>query len=256
MDKQVHRNEFRLRVLVTNACNANCKNCLNDFQLKSPVAFLDRKTLYKIGGDYYLLGLENPIITFSGGEPALHPDLWQMITYFDADQVKLVTRESALLQRHDYEDILTSVGELHVSVGEKISERTLFMLKDYIGEAVFQKIVYEDTSYEELSTLCYGELYPIKFFQDFYAPPTFDPVFRGMILRLREEYPDVDIRTRFTGVQENRGPGCAGCARRCVTLKGLWVFPDGTVSPCPQRAEFRRKPEGDYMSDAFEFHKA
>ena len=33
-DKQIHRNEFKLRLLMINACNRNCGFCLNDFQEK------------------------------------------------------------------------------------------------------------------------------------------------------------------------------------------------------------------------------
>ncbi|MFW6272886.1 MAG: hypothetical protein ACOC2U_03805 [bacterium] len=34
IDKQIHANEFKLRILVTNDCNKSCKFCLNDFQPK------------------------------------------------------------------------------------------------------------------------------------------------------------------------------------------------------------------------------
>lgn len=33
-DKRIHQDEFKLRLLLTNACNKNCVFCLNDFQDK------------------------------------------------------------------------------------------------------------------------------------------------------------------------------------------------------------------------------
>lgn len=254
-DKQIHRDEFRLRVLTTNMCIHGCRNCLNDFQQNVPGYLLDYDTLYNVSGEYLSIPNNKPVVTFSGGEPALHPKLWSMLACFNSDNVILVTRESTLLQRKNYRDVLDAVCELHISIGERISERTLYMIKDFPGKVVFQKVVYEDTTYDELNTLCYGEVYPIKFFQDFYAPPAFDNKFLDMMQHLKEQNPGIDIRYRFTGVQENRGPGCHGCTKRCVTLKALWVFPDGSVSPCPQRPELRQRPRGTYMQDAVEFHK-
>jgi hypothetical protein len=43
------------------------------------------------------------------------------------------------------------------------------------------------------------------------------------------------LQFRYTGKQENRGPGCSGCIKNCVTLKAVWVFPDNTITPCPQK---------------------
>lgn len=256
-DKQIHRDEFRLRILTTNMCRNNCRNCLNDFQPKTPEWLLNGNLVASIADDYYALNLHKYVITFSGGEPALHPNLEQMLNYFDLEDAILVSRESALLRRKDYQSILDAVGKLHISVGEKISERVLYMIRRFMGEVIFQKVVFEDTSYEELDTLCYEELYPIKFFQDFHSSSGFDAKFLELMSRLKERHPKVDIRYRFTGVQENRGLGCLGCKNRCITLKALWVFPNGLVSPCPQRKEFFTDPllDREYMQKAYAFHR-
>ncbi len=34
MDKMIHADEFRFRILVTDQCNKDCHFCLNDFQPK------------------------------------------------------------------------------------------------------------------------------------------------------------------------------------------------------------------------------
>ena len=249
MDKQIHRDEFRLRIMATASCNKMCRNCLNDFQGKPKGLFINPMIVGRVIHDYMAIVKHSPIITFSGGEPGLHPALAGMLRMAHGSAI-LVTNGTALIP-----DVLKEIAEVHISIGERISQELLYAIRNYHGIVVFQHIVYEDTPYSILSTLCYKELYPIKFFQDFYAPPDFTLTFQTMMEQLESERPDVDIRYRFTGLQENRGLGCMGCPRRCITLKALWLFPDGTVSPCPQREELREYPEGDYMKKAFEFHR-
>lgn len=64
---------------------------------------------------------------------------------------------------------------------------------------------------------------------------------------LRAKFPsDEDVSFRFIGKQENRGPGCAGCNKTCVTLKAAWVFPDATITHCPQDPA-TRQGEGPHI---------
>ncbi|GAJ06066.1 unnamed protein product [marine sediment metagenome] len=81
-----------------------------------------------------------------------------------------------------------------------------------------------------------------------------------MIERLSMEHPEWDIRSRFTGCQSNKGRGCIGCNRECITQKGFWVRPDGNTSPCPQFKKNCVNPKTykelfDAIQTAYDFHK-
>ena len=112
-DKKIHQDEFRLRILMTNGCNKSCSFCLNDFQKKpnGKPEFIDVMQAWK-ACSYYCAFMhdkkEKPIITFSGGEPGIHPDIHKIIRTakrFDAF-VKVVTNGTALYltELKDYVD--------------------------------------------------------------------------------------------------------------------------------------------------------
>ncbi len=113
IDKQKHAHEFRLRILVTNECDKACDNCLNDFlekpgeQLRgiatygvtamTSVLYIGPEVVYEAIDNYmafcYVQRL-TPIISFSGGEPALHPLLHQFLFHalsHDSGKVQLNT---------------------------------------------------------------------------------------------------------------------------------------------------------------------
>ena len=253
IDKTIHKDEFRCRILLTNACNKSCKNCLNDFQKsKKPTIMLDEFLAKRIISDY-----EDKVIgtiTLSGGEIGLHPGVFNIVKHVKASRLVAVTN-GTLLNRPEWEEMKEFIDEVHIGITSLPTERMLYFLRNYTGKVVFQYVVGMDYDYEFLRTLAYGELYTVKLFEDFYAPQSFDLEYANVVHKLAEEFPDVDIKGRFTGVQENRGQGCNGCGRRCVTLKGMWVFPNGQVSPCPQREEFFEDFSEDSIQRFIEFHK-
>jgi organic radical activating enzyme len=82
-NKQVHCEEFKLRILVTDGCNYNCKFCLNDFQPKPIIGpkFISVVDA-KMAIDAYAEVVKNKYhaqVYFSGGEPTIHSGLRQMI---------------------------------------------------------------------------------------------------------------------------------------------------------------------------------
>ena len=99
---------------------------------------------------------------------------------------------------------------------------------------------------------------PIKIFEDF------NNVFGEYVKFAREmiqKFPSANLSFRYTGIQENRGPGCNGCEKICCTLKGAWIFPDGGTSPCPQLYKYKKHyPQNkeewiDYLKEVEAFHK-
>ncbi len=77
---------------------------------------------------------------------------------------------------------------------------------------------------------------------------------------MRAKYPGKTIKARYTGIQQNRGIGCTGCTNKCITLKALWLFPNGRTSTCPQleahafpKAKTRQDIR-DHIDMAYKFH--
>jgi len=70
----IHRDEFRLRILLTNDCNKDCHFCLNDFQPKGKtyVHAFDVIDCIRAYGQFMKSIKEKSIVTFAGGEPGLH----------------------------------------------------------------------------------------------------------------------------------------------------------------------------------------
>ena len=95
---------------------------------------------------------------------------------------------------------------------------------------------------------------PIKLFVDVFANGKEKQEIEASILKVIENNPDFTIKTRFVGVQENRGKLCEGCEKKCITLKALWVFPNGTVSPCPQGVIEPKEFTEDIIESTFKGH--
>lgn len=239
IDKMIHAQEFRLRVLLTNKCNKNCEFCLNDFQPKTPTSFANPFDLTDCIRAYgqFMRSIQQPsIVTFSGGEPGIYPFLYLILRHARhyCDCVKVATNGTAL----DEENI-HYVDKWHchpTDKDERILEFNHIIGQEFnhIAGRVAVQIVVTDQM-DDLHLLDLVDYYrdagiPIKLFADFNSPNRL-----GLFDRIRllgVQYPDIE--TRFSGKQINRGAACTGCEKDCVTLKALWYFPDGTSSTCPQ----------------------
>lgn len=243
-DKTIHRDEFRLRILMTDGCNKNCSFCLNDFQAKpeDKPTFVDASIAKNAIIAYCELMEEvgmQPVITFSGGEPGIHPNVYEIVEYAKRSGafVKLVTNGTALY--------LTPLKDFvdcwHVSVTKK-NEGLMEFLETNPGYNVqIQHVLVHDSKRRiilrgpyELVEFYGSRGLPIKLWVNFFDSEEEKKHSRGIIEGLAGLFPDYEIKSRFTGKQENRGEACKGCKLECVTLKALWVFPDGSASTCPQ----------------------
>jgi len=228
-DKLIHRDEFRLRILLTNECDKRCDFCLNDFQPKKPVAYANTLDVIDCLRAYGSFMKDKSIVTFSGGEPGLHPGLSYILTYAKhyCKTVKVVTNGKAFnTDSRDFVDVW------HVGVTDK--NQAVIDFLQYTKNVIVQLVVTDDVTTAFLSDFVpfyrkYGIL--VKLFIDFNS---------NNKLQLAKRINDIEqmfnnaVCTRFTGRQINRGIACSGCKKDCVTLKALWVFPDGKSSTCPQ----------------------
>ena len=231
-DKQIHKNEFRLRILLTNKCDKDCGFCLNDFQPKKPVHYLNPffyLDCLRAYGQFMRSIKETSIVTFSGGEPGLHPMLELFLSHARhyCDVVKVVTNGRALNPR-----FCKFVDCWHVGVTDK--DESVLRFKQNADNITAQIVVTEQESIDSLIDLVWyydRAGIQVKLFTDFYSEN--QEALADKVKWLAESFTE-KIEVRFTGVQENRGKACEGCTQRCVTLKALWVFPDGSSSTCPQ----------------------
>lgn len=252
-DKQIHRNDFRLRLLVTNGCNKNCYHCLNDFQDKpsqDEETFLDLEVANRIIGDYCLymwfIQKQKPQVEFSGGEPGLHLRLTEMLehAYRWNAKVKVNTNGLAINKWSKKFVDCWHVGWSY-SDPDKIKE---------INGQMQLVVTARNAPYIDREARFYGSRnIPLKLFIDFFDSK--NPKIIKAIKDCVRKYPNYDIRTRFTGVQENRGVLCSNCSKKCITLKALWVFPDSTISPCPQKKIREKYKSMLQIAQACEAHK-
>lgn len=250
IDKHIHENEFRLRVLLTNKCNQDCSFCLNDFQEKpyperhaNPFDLSDCLRAY---GQFMKSIEETSIVTFSGGEPGIYPFLEMVLAqaYRYCDIVKVSTNGTAFEPWH-----LPYVNRWNVHVWEPLPVNHL--IYQYPDRVTTQIVVTDDMHQEYLMELVahyhrWGFL--VKLFTDFKSKNK--QRLREMIEFISTVYQHDRICTRFTGVQVNRGKACEGCEKDCVTLKALWYFPDGSSSTCPQG--FREKYDHDSWDETMD----
>lgn len=235
-DPQIHRDEYKLRMLLTNACNRNCVFCLNDFQDKPEVAgvqYLDTGVALCAIASYGMRATRFPKqVYFSGGEPTLHKDLDMLIRAAKVwnCRVTLCTNGSF---PESLDDAVRMVDCLHVGTYEKSVLLRQRILK-YHGDV---QCVYSKR--DPYVTLDFIGFYVnagihVKIFGDLHDYHTEYELFASMVT---ENFSPSQVSFRFTGVQQNRGVGCNNCDEYCVTLKGAWVFPNGSVSHCPKRCK-------------------
>jgi organic radical activating enzyme len=232
IDKHIHQDEFRLRILLTNQCNKDCYFCLNDFQPKEPPAYanmLNVNDCLRAYGTFMKSIKETSIVTFSGGEPGIYPGLDMILRHakYYCDVVKVVTNGTALHPlRCKYVDCW------HVGVTEQ--DQRVVDFREHAKDITAQIVVTEKMSMEKLDRLIEYYLNQgvnVKLFTDFFSDSKEMMALALFMSRFWR------IETRFTGKQINRGAACEGCDKQCVTLKALWVFPDNTSSTCPQRVK-------------------
>ncbi len=246
IDKHMHESEFRLRILVTNYCNLSCDYCLNDFQKSKPYEFLCYLKAIKVVNDYLSFST-NPIITISGGEPGLYSPLCALLK---KTKKAIVVTNGSIFERNDIETCDRFVCRYNIHIfgmlktkyptNKPICCQYVFTRNDNL-EGLYQIVE---------SCVKYG--YSFKLFENFLVDDLHNQYY-DIVGALQNEFGNL-VSGRFTGIQENRGAGCNGCMKKCVTLKGVWLFPNGMVSPCPQRTELFKQPSGDYMSQFFIFH--
>jgi organic radical activating enzyme len=259
IDKQIHANELKLRLLMTNGCNRNCSFCLNDFQSKpksdNEIQYLD-SNIAKLAIRQYVDSFKNryPLqIYFSGGEPTLHPNLIGIMSLAKAldCRVTLVTNGKfpSFLER----GLMNFSDEIHFGTYEKNQGHAEKVKR--MGGLIQGIYPNADASFIEFYS---KQKIPIKIFRDFYDN---SEGYEKFSTEMKEKFPEANLSFRHTGIQENRGPGCDGCTNTCVTLKAAWIFPDGGSSPCPQLYKsllsYPKTSEewSKYFIEVEEFHK-
>jgi len=234
-DKQIHVDEFKLRLLLTNGCNYNCLFCLNDFQNKpegdpeflSTVIANDAIFAYSFCANGYPLQ-----VYFSGGEPTLHPHLPDLISFAKNQKCRVTLNTNGSFS-DELEERLSSVDCMHFGVYKKdlkLAQR----IKRMKGNV--QCVYSKNYPYVDFDFLKYYLNFglEVKIFGDLHEDPKYYEKFATEVVK---EFPNAPLSFRFIGIQENRGIGCHNCDRYCVTLKGAWVFPNGNVSHCPQKCQ-------------------
>lgn len=254
IDKMIHADEFRLRVLLTNQCDKNCEFCLNDFQSKKPKLFafpFDLIDCIRAYGQFMKSIKEKSIVTFSGGEPGLHPNLNMILTHakYYCHTVKVVTNGLAFNEIY-----LPYIDKWHIGVTNK--NQDVIRIKELTDKISVQIVVTDSMTIEQLVDLVQfyrDEGIYVKLFVDFFSQNKDE--LRNKIEYIEDNFYGID--TRFTGNQINRGKACIGCERDCVTLKALWFFPDGSSSTCPQGMvpPYNDDSWDETMEKAYEAHK-
>lgn len=264
-DINKHKNEFRLRILVTNACNRRCKFCLNDFQsLNALPRMIDKdlaKEYIRAYGKYMEEKGKKAILNISGGEPGIYKYLAELVTCGLASNVyTIVNTNGMVFQCMDWLILKHNTGKIrvHVLPGQMDNYKALTNVPVEI------QVVYtddmSDIEGEELVRYYTDLDLPIKFFVDFYGDSKLEARYVNFIQTMRSKYPDKTIKARYTGIQQNRGIGCEGCTNKCITLKALWLFPNGMANTCPQ-IESHAFPKAktkadirDHIDKAYKFH--
>ena len=230
IDKQKHRDEFRLRILLTNKSDKNCSNCLNDFQAKGD-HFIYPAFVGPHISNYVALCKKKdiePIISLSGGEPGLHKNFPMIYHMAALSGARVQINTNGLIDTHVYDsygpDIRYHMG--HGLRNTVVPGQTAVIV-------VSESYSYEDTK-EFIGIFSKGGM-KIKTFVDYYSSERFKTeVYPEMLAKLSECF---ELSGRHTGIQENRGIGCNGCVKDCITLKALWLFPNNTSNYCPQTSK-------------------
>ena len=231
INKQIHAQELKLRILMTNSCNQNCPNCLNDFQKKPKKGqeqFLKIETAKIAIKEYanYFKGKYPLQIYFSGGEPTLHPDLINLMKYAKSFGSRVTLNTNGNFPNSLELNLMSFSDIIHFGTYE-INEEHAKKVKRMKG---FIQGIYPQ--FDESFIKFYSSYnLPIKIFKDFYDNSN---NYIKFVEEITKKFPNVDLSFRHTGIQENRGLGCGECEKKCITLKATWIFPNGNTSPCPQ----------------------
>jgi len=239
-NKEVHKDEFRLRVLLTNDCNRSCEYCLNDFQEPGSDYLPTEIAIQAISA--YTSVIDHPIVNISGGEPGLHPDFLSIIRFAHelGARVFVNTNGTALLP-----EAYPFVNCFKVHVFSP-NLNLISSLREF-DQVVY--VVANETDFENSEKIIdlYSPFFSVKIFSNFYGSAKYHKLFNiwaeNMGIKLMNVYRH-DIQFRYTGIQRNRGRACDGCNRRCITLKALWIFPDGMATVCPQGFRIKGRPIG------------
>jgi len=256
IDKQIHAEELKLRLLMTDDCNLNCAFCLNDFQPKpKEPKFLDSDVAGMAIEEYteFFRGKYPLQVYFSGGEPTLHHDLVELMDHAKFFGCRVTLNTNGKFPDFLESDLVMVADNIHFGTYKKDENHAERVKR--MGGLVQGIYPYVDEDFVEFYS-SYG--LPIKIFRDFYDASEGYPDF---VRDISKKFPNADLSFRHTGVQENRGHGCDRCSKRCITLKAAWIFPDGGTSPCPQlyrcdkiypknSQEWRR-----YFVDVEKYHK-
>lgn len=237
MDKQIHRDEFRLRLLITNTCNRNCYHCLNDFQDKEPPQFLPTDMARVSISEYEYLCTDLsliPTVSFSGGEPTLHRDFSDILLWADRNTgCRLQVNTNGLRMYDVYR--ATMSPQISWRFGTDICDSRLLQIAKSVDGII--QIVMTDKNAEDVLHIVryyYDKGLRVKLFIDMFGTAELKHRYETI-----DELKDIigldNLQFRYTGIQENRGAGCLGCKKDCITLKAAWVFPDGSITPCPQK---------------------
>jgi organic radical activating enzyme len=234
IDKQIHSKELKLRILTTNYCNKipRCSSCLNDFQkiptTKDKIKFID-SLLVKTAITQYanLFKGKYPLqVYFSGGETTLHKELPSMMEFAKSLECHVTLNTNGNFSESVESELKLFSDEIHFGTYEQSHQRAE-RIKRMNGTI---QCIYPPV--EESFVEFYSKYnIPIKVFRDFYDN---SDDYTNFAKELTEKFPKTNISFRHTGIQENRGPGCNNCDKKCITLKAAWIFPDGGSSPCPQ----------------------
>lgn len=255
IDKQVHADDFKLRLLLTNYCNLSCEYCLNDFQPKLlPQQNLDVSIAEHLIMGYVEFCKANEIqseVYLSGGEPTLHPYFLRILKFSLelADKVVLCTNGKIR------EDIRTHITKwrlydeykffIHLSIhnnGRPVDIEWVKLVKAQCSFVFDQNN--SDWILRKLGNMCVVDSqYPfdIKIFDNFLDHN--QEAYLEFTKKVQNMFPLMTFITRHTGIQENRGTGCDGCKKNCCTLKALWMRADNTFSPCPQANSWKEIKE-------------
>lgn len=263
-NKQIHAEEFKLRILLTNTCTKSprCSFCWNDFQpvpsSQSTEQYIDTRMAMliilayckQVEGKYPLQ------IYFSGGEPTLHKDIVPLIQVAKVNGARVTLNTNGDFGKHLEDRMIGILDCIHFGVynKDKALADKIRRMKGSVQCVYSKSNPYVD---EDFIRFYLEQGLSIKVFGDLRENPSEYEAFAGY---LKGKFPDKPLDFRFIGIQTNRGSGCFGCEKTCVTLKAAWVFPNGSIAACPQ-LEYKTIP-GANMEElekeinlAMEFHK-
>ena len=251
-DKQIHKDDFRLRLLVTDGCNKNCYHCLNDFQPHPAdrIRLLNPTKAKRIIRDYCSTVGHKAQVEFSGGEPGIYPYLNHLVSYAKEHGAFVKVNTNGMAFNWGIENFV-DCWHIGVTCFDKELAKKVNNVRGQVQIVVTTEIL-NRIRYTVGQYGLHG--IPVKLFVDFFAEGEDKRRIEQEITTIIENYPSFNITTRYTGIQENRGVLCHGCAKKCITLKALWVFPDGNVSPCPQGEVSRRAFDSSSIETARDMH--